>query len=180
MKLSQEINTIVENRIGEFINIITHKYSLPKSELLQIWGEIGEIVTEKTSEKEEVEETKTIEKVETNQKGKCVYTYSRGARKGQKCLASVKCGDFCCKHNKSKTAAKIKNEENRIVMKRHKIFQDFFWHPETNFLLKTKKEGVCAKLIEERGEVKKVPLLLGDFELCKSWGFKFKVEDKTK
>ena len=93
----------------------------------------------------------------------CSYKFSRGKKKNTLCNKTIDEDGLCKKHKK---------KNPRLVMRKHKFFDEYFYHNETRFLLKSKKEGVIGKL-DEAG-VKILPLDTNDVEKCKELNLKVK------
>ncbi len=102
---------------------------------------------------------------------KCSHKFTRGKKKGTECdLPAVEEG-MCKKHVKKKTGKKKPGKKKpRLVMRKHKVFTEYFYHKETRFVLKTKKAGVVGKLDDE--EEKILPLDTKDKEKCEELGLK--------
>ncbi len=97
---------------------------------------------------------------------KCTHKFTRGKKKDTECdLPAVEEG-MCKKHVKKKPGKK----KPRLVMRKHKVFTEYFYHKETRFVLKTKKAGVVGKLDDE--EEKILPLDTKDKEKCEELGLK--------
>jgi len=95
---------------------------------------------------------------------KCSHKYKRGKKKDTICDEKVVEDGLCKKHKKKKT---------RLVMRKHKVFTEYFYHKATRFLLKTKKEGVVGKLDE--AEEKILLLDTKDKEKCEELGLNIKI-----
>jgi len=93
----------------------------------------------------------------------CSYKFSRGQKKNTLCNAAIVENGLCKKHKKKKP---------RLVMRKHKVFTEYFYHKETKFLLKTKKEGVIGKLDEAEENI--LPLDSKDIERCHALSLKVK------
>ena len=57
-------------------------------------------------------------------------------------------------------------------MRKHKFFDEYFYHNETRFLLKSKKEGVIGKLDDVGDSI--LPLDTKDIEKCQELNLKVK------
>lgn len=157
MELDKKIKQLVDSCILEFIGKIASKYNIKAEELRQIWN--GETKTPPLT-------------VEVNQ-GRdtshkfCPKILSRGKRKGEKCSKKLKPGkEFCTNH--------MPKASKKVVMKRHKVFKDYYCHAETGFLLKNKTDGVIGKVVLKDEEPEIVALNEDDIKKCLTWGFKFK------
>ncbi len=93
----------------------------------------------------------------------CSYKFSRGQKKNTLCNAAIVENGLCKKHKKKKP---------RLVMRKHKVFTEYFYHKETKFLLKTKKEGVIGKLDEKEDKI--LALDTKDREKCRDLNLKIK------
>jgi hypothetical protein len=71
---------------------------------------------------------------------------------------------------KSSPKKKQKNKNERILRK-HPKFTDYFWHPSTNFMMLSKKEGVVGKISERSGKTEIVTLNQEDYDLAMKWKF---------
>ncbi len=97
---------------------------------------------------------------------KCSHKFTRGKKKDTECDLPAVDEGMCKKHVKKKSGKK----KPRLVMRKHKVFTEYFYHKETRFVLKTKKAGVVGKLDDE--EEKILPLDTKDKEKCEELGLK--------
>ena len=82
-----ETSKVIYTRFSEFIQKIKEKYNYTDEELKSILEKIDPTIKNKVK-KQDVEDTI------------CEFIMKTGARKGQKCCAKVKEGNFCNRHAK--------------------------------------------------------------------------------
>ena len=183
-KIVQNIN----NEIERYINCISQKYKISKSELLSIWNdnevkspvkEVKSPVKEVKSPVEEVqnpvEEELICKKVE---KETCPYLFKRGKNKGMSCgCKCAKNSKYCSKHKKyeKKEPKKVKNivpveiKKQTVIRMNKKINK--FWHPETRMVFKSKEEKLVIGKCTNDNKI--VPLTKDDINICKCRSFAY-------
>ena len=134
--LEQEI----DRQVSRLADSLSQRFDITAEQVLQVWNEV---------EDSEGSFTPII-----SAHG-CTYVYCRGDKSGQRCNAKLKNAEqqFCKKHQRAGKKLLEKKKQN-LVFRRHKQYNDFLWHAETGFVMKTAEEGVVGKLVSKDGENK--------------------------
>ena len=145
-------NEWLSKKIDNVAEKIHQEYCIPKDEILNMF---------------EINETTVLT---------CQYILTRGNNKGSMCGKKTKKGCKFCKNHIKKD--KI-DASKKIVLRKHIFFKDLFFHNETGFLVKNKKEGVIGKIQDgdEDEEPKIIKLSSADIEKCKELGLRVKDPD---
>ena len=203
--LIQQIQTIIDNSISNFINNVSEKYEIDKEELEKIWA-CGNLTTCDIKPQKKIitkpSPSKTDASSTSGSEG-CPYVYTKGEKEGQVCNIKPKGGvTFCTRHKKyegmepkqkkilpstkksigaNTSVAKkepVKKEVNTVLRKNKDI--DMLWHSATGMVFKSAKERIVIGKCEND---KVLPLTQNDIEICMSHSFAYeeinsKVQDK--
>jgi hypothetical protein len=130
-----DIQSIINNNVSEFIRIISDIYKLDTDELHNTWGDISlgkeskksndvktkKQPTKKQIEKEEKEEEENEENEEEEEKEiidkACPYKFSKGVRQGEICGIKANKGTHCSKHKKYEKDVTTKSKNTRTTAK---------------------------------------------------------------
>lgn len=199
--LVKNIESAVKNAFEEFSQLISSKYNIELSELIELWNESCNSL-QLTTKKEEKpvsklssllkkKEATPVPSASTSESGGCKHIMIRGERKGQNCGAKTsKDSSYCTKHKKSdeeeksvtkpiakpidKSPTPLSEDSGLIIARKNKDI-DAFWHQKTGFVFKS---GSDQQVIGKCVDKKVIPLSDDDIELCKSMNLSFKVEEK--
>ena len=133
-----DIQSIINNNVSEFIRILSDRYKLDTDELHNTWGDISlgkeskksndvktkkqptkkQIEKEEKEEENEEEEEKEIIDIRENSSSKaCPYKFSKGVRQGEICGIKANKGTHCSKHKKYEKDVTTKSKNTRTTAK---------------------------------------------------------------
>ena len=193
--LIQQIQTIIDNSISNFINNVSEKYEIDKEELEKIWA-CGNLTTCDIKPQKKIitkpSPSKTDASSTSGSEG-CPYVYTKGEKEGQVCNIKPKGGvTFCTRHKKyegmepkqkkilpstkksigaNTSIAKkepVKKEVNTVLRKNKAI--DMLWHSATGMVFKSAKERIVIGKCEND---KVLPLTQNDIEICMAHSFAY-------
>jgi hypothetical protein len=195
--LIQQIQTIIDNSISNFINNVSEKYEIDKEELEKIWacGNLTMCDIKPPPQKKIITKpspSKTDSSSTGGSEG-CPYVYTKGEKEGQVCNIKPKGGvTFCTRHKKyegmepkqkkilpstkksigaNTSVAKkepVKKEVNTVLRKNKAI--DMLWHSATGMVFKSAKERIVIGKCEND---KVLPLTQNDIEICMAHSFAY-------
>ena len=162
---------IKDSRPCEFIQKIAEQWKIEESELNDLWYQTGGIIGEdieisyKKLKRMKVDALKDIclEKG-FSPKGKKTELIAR--------ILNTTTSDLETLNTKKKKVSSKK----RIILKKHKKFDEYFWHPATNFLMRDKKTGVVGKISGKEDDQTIAELSEDDLVMCQNWGFPVHIE----
>ena len=193
--LIQQIQTIIDNSISNFINNVSEKYEIDKEELEKIWA-CGNLTTCDIKPQKKIitkpSPSKTDASSTSGSEG-CPYVYTKGEKEGQVCNIKPKGGvTFCTRHKKyegmepkqkkilpstkksigaNTSIAKkepVKKEVNTVLRKNKAIYM--LWHSATGMVFKSAKERIVIGKCEND---KVLPLTQNDIEICMAHSFAY-------
>ena len=160
---------VKDSRPCKFIQKITEQWEIEESELNELWHQTCDGSVE---EEEDVEiNYKRLKRMKVSAL-KEICLEKGFSPKGKKIELIARILDTTTSDLEVLTTKKKKApSRERVILKKHKKFDEYFWHPATNFLMKDKKTGVIGKISGKEDDQTIIELSENDLVLCQNWGF---------
>lgn len=205
--LSKNIYSVVSSAVDEFIDLLVAEFDLDKEKVVNVWNTKASAELAVVSGKSIVKRAprKKAESVSGDKKT-CIYTYVKGAKEGELCNAKViddsESGSYCKKHIAHENAKEVKKtkkapvkapvrgkkaeavEEKKNVISALKATTPTvsikmnarrrYYHSDTGLIFDRNTREVYGREDDE-GEL--IPLKASDIELCKQYGFKYRLPE---
>ena len=159
------LKKLIKERDEELANKIYMEYCIPVEDILKLFEE-SKIPSNDSCHDEDI----------TINSNKCSYVFKRGVKAGKNCCTIIKNTDeYCSKHKIKKSKNGSETKKPRLILRKHNFFKSYFFHKETGFLVKNKKEGVIGKIKENKDKVPEIiQLTTEDITKCLELGLQFK------
>lgn len=178
--LVDNISSLVEEQVGNFIKKVSAEFELPEQKLREIWNGGGQVKSEKPNEPTKSPACVHVPPTSlAKSKKTCKYVMMRGSRKGTICGCEIKDegSDYCKLHNKKSNTGKKERKTTSIpdpidmqtskVLRRNKS-TGRLWHESSGMIFNDTKQ-VTHRIVE--GEMKE--LTIKDIEECRKLNFAY-------
>lgn len=171
------INNQIRDFVTDFCSKISNEHNIDMNELIKLWNQKdsrkkfiqieeqkGKSPTKTSPTKTSSTKTSPTKTPEKNVSGKCVYVFSRGARKGESCNVNVISGTHCSKHKKYE-----KKEEEKVeqILYFNTDIQKYI-HKKTNLVFN--KDKIVVGILKDKTVH---DLSETEIDICKKNRFKY-------
>jgi hypothetical protein len=179
------LKKLIKERDKNLANIIYKEYCIPVEDIMKLFEKYTILLSKCDEDNSNKCDEDNSNKCDEDNSNKCSYVFKRGVKAGKNCNTIIKnTEEYCSKHKTKKSkkdsnTKKSKKDSNTkkpmLILRKHRFFKNYFFHKETGFLVKNKKEGVIGKIKENKDtEPEIVELTEEDITKCLSLGLQFK------